>query len=135
MTLNVRRRNTSGSAAAASSDVPPEIDHAQLEAFADGAENVPKRNTPVVSNPFKSPAAKTTPPEQKVIRDAFTMPAEDHCLFSVIQQRCLSLGIATTKSEILRAALNHLSSLEDKAIIKVIKAVPKIKAGRPATKS
>ena len=111
MTLNVKRRvNTD--------QVPPAIDSAKVEAFAMGAENAPKTK-PAIS------------PKQKVVRDAFTMPVEDHELFAVIQKKCLSLGIVATKSEILRAGLKYLAEQDGEALEKIIRSVPKIKTGRP----
>lgn len=111
MTLNVKRR-------ANADRIPPAIDSAKVEAFAMGAENSQK----------EKPA---TPKKQKVVRDAFTMPAEDHDLFAVIQKKCLSLGIVATKSEILRAGLKYMAEQNDKSLEKIIRAVPKIKTGRP----
>lgn len=132
MTLNVRQRNTR---VATSESMPPEIDPAKIEAFASGAENAQKNNAIIPATaPSKKLNAIMPVAEQKVVRDAFTMPAHDHELFSVIQNKCLSMGLAATKSEILRAGLKNLASLEAKALVKIIKAVPKIKTGRPVVK-
>src|SRR5688500_12676831 len=109
MTLNVRKR-------ANTDQVPPAIDSEKIEAFGLGAETV-KKEKPI-------PRIK-----EKVVRDAFTMPEEDHKLFSVIQKKCLVLGIVATKSEILRSGLKHLSEQNDKSLEKIILAVPKIKTG------
>jgi hypothetical protein len=119
MTLNVRKRATSVSAP------PPAIESSKIEAFASGAETA-KNNESIKSLVVNSS-------EQKVIRDAFTMPAEDHELFTEIQRKCLSVGMATTKSEIVRAGLKHLASLDNDKLQEIIKAVPKIKTGRPVT--
>jgi hypothetical protein len=117
MTLNVRKRATSLSAP------PPAIDSSKIEAFASGAETAKKTEA------IKSAAGNSN--EQKVIRDAFTMPAEDHELFAEIQRKCLSIGMVATKSEIVRAGLKHLANLDNDALQAIIKAVPKIKTGRP----
>ena len=113
MTLGVRRR--------APIDVPAAVDPTKLEAFASGADNAPEK--------LSTPKAA----EQKVVRDAFTMPAEDHALFSEIQQKCLGMGIVVTKSEIVRAGLKFFAELDDAKLQKIIKDVPKIKTGRPVT--
>jgi hypothetical protein len=112
MTLNVRRRPTEH-------QPPLAIDSAKLEAFASGAENARK------------PEA-VKPVEQKVVRDAFTMPSDDHALFAKIQKKCLAQGMVVTKSEIVRAGLKYFADLKDGELIKIIKAVPKLKTGRPA---
>ena len=110
MTLGTRRRPI---------EAPPAVDSAKLEAFASGADNAEK------------PKANKTI-EQKVVRDAFTMPAGDHAIFHQIQQRCLGLGIVVTKSEIVRAGLKFFAELVDDAKLKkIITDVPKIKIGRP----
>ncbi len=116
MTLNVKRR-------ANNDQMPPAIDSAKVEAFAMGAETEKKEKLP-------APA-----PKQKVVRDAFTMPEEDHALFGVIQRKCLSLGIVATKSEILRAGLKYLAEQNGESLEKIIRAVPKIKTGRPSDNS
>ena len=118
MTLNVRKRANTVSAA------PPAIDSSKLEAFASGAETAAPKNEAI-----KSTMGHAS--EQKVIRDAFSMPAEDHDLFAVIQKKCLSVGMAATKSEIVRAGLKHLAGLDNDKLQEIIKAVPKIKTGRP----
>lgn len=115
MTLNVKRR-------ANIDQMPPEIDTAKVEAFAMGAETEKARKMPLA-------------PKQKVVRDAFTMPEEDHALFGIIQLKCLSLGIVATKSEILRAGLKLLAEQDDKSLEKIIRTVPKIKTGRPSDAS
>lgn len=112
MTLNVRRRSTEN-------QPPPVIDSAKFEAFASGAENA--------ENPK---AIKSV--EQRVVRDAFTMPSEDHALFVEIQKKCLAVGIVVTKSEIVRAGLKYFANLKDAELGEIIKAVPKLKTGRPA---
>lgn len=109
MTLGVRRRSV---------ETPPPVDPAKLEAFASGADNAEKTK----SN-------KT--PEQKVVRDAFTMPTDDHALFAEIQKKCLEMGLVVTKSEIVRAGLRYFADLEATKLQKIIKEVPKIKPGRP----
>ena len=113
MTLNVKRR-------ANVDQMPPAIDSAKVEAFAMGAETEKKEKLAVPT------------PKQKVVRDAFTMPEDDHALFGIIQQKCLSLGIVATKSEILRAGLKYLAEQNGESLEKIIQAVPKIKTGRPA---
>ena len=115
MTLNVKRR-------ANTDQIPPAIDSAKVEAFAMGAENAPKVKPALL-------------PKQKVVRDAFTMPEEDHALFGIIQKKCLSMGIVATKSEILRAGLKYLATEDEKKLGEIIRSIPKIKTGRPKDNS
>ena len=70
----------------------------------------------------------------KVIRDSFTMPAADHELIGVLKRRCIGLGIAIKKSELLRAGLAALDRLPDESLAEVAAAVESVKTGRPPGK-
>lgn len=70
----------------------------------------------------------------KVIRDSFTMPVADHELIGVLKKRCISLGIAIKKSELLRAGIASLQRLPDTSLVQVVAAVESIKTGRPPGK-
>jgi hypothetical protein len=70
----------------------------------------------------------------KVIRDSFTMPVADHELIGVLKKRCISLGIAIKKSELLRAGLASLQRLPDASLAQVAAAVESVKTGRPPGK-
>lgn len=84
--------------------------------------------------PPKEAIADVLPPEKKVIRDTFTMPSEDYDLIAVIQERCLQSAINVTRSEIVRAGLRMLGNLNDEKLTQALKAVEKIKSGRPPKK-
>jgi hypothetical protein len=70
----------------------------------------------------------------KVIRDSFTMPVADHELIGVLKKRCIGLGIAIKKSELLRAGLASLQQLPDASLAQVVAAVESVKTGRPPGK-
>lgn len=74
-------------------------------------------------------AATGTP--GKVIRDSFTMPAADYERIGGLKRRCLGLGMAIKKSELLRAGLATLERLPDEALAQVVAAVESVKTGRP----
>ncbi len=67
----------------------------------------------------------------KVIRDSFTMPVADYQLLGALKERCLRLGIAIKKSELLRAGLTVLARLPDASLAQVADAVESVKTGRP----
>ena len=71
---------------------------------------------------------------EKVVRDSFTMPVEDYELIGVLKQRCIGLGFAMKKSELLRAGLAALNQLPDVSLAQVVGAVEQVKAGRPPGK-
>jgi hypothetical protein len=70
----------------------------------------------------------------KVIRDSFTMPLADYGLIGVLKRRCIGLGIAMKKSELLRAGLAALDRMPDQDLAQVVAAVESVKTGRPPGK-
>jgi hypothetical protein len=79
--------------------------------------------------------AALSPPasdDGKVIRDSFTMPANDYDLIATLKQRCLQMAISVNKSELLRAGLNALNRMTDKQLRDIIESLEKVKPGRPA---
>jgi len=70
----------------------------------------------------------------KVIRDSFTMPVADYELIGVLKKRCIGLGVAIRKSELLRAGLAVLDRLADASLAQVVAAVESVKTGRPPGK-
>jgi hypothetical protein len=70
----------------------------------------------------------------KVIRDSFTMPAAEHQLIGALKNRCIGLGVAIKKSELLRAGLAALVRFPDKKLAKAVAAVESVKTGRPPGK-
>ena len=67
----------------------------------------------------------------KVIRDSFTMPVADYERIGALKKRCIGLGVALKKSEVLRAGLALLESLSDEHLARVAAAVESVKTGRP----
>lgn len=68
---------------------------------------------------------------EKVVRDSFTMPRGDYNLIDALKQRCIGLGIAKSKSELLRAGLAALHHMPDASLTRVVMAVESVKTGRP----
>jgi hypothetical protein len=82
----------------------------------------------------RNAAASKTVKLRKVVRDSFTMPVADHQLIGVLKRRCIGLGIAMKKSELLRAGLASLEALPDERLAQVVAAVESVKTGRPPGK-
>lgn len=59
------------------------------------------------------------------------MPEEDHALIERVRHFCLKKMMVVSKSEVLRAGVQLLNKLPEKEIIELIKALPKVKTGRP----
>ncbi len=98
------------------------------------------RATKPVIEPASAPAAaeqaKPSKPAKirraKLVRDSFTMPEAEHAVIAGLKKRCLTLGVAAKKSEILRAALAVLTRLNDADLATAIQGLAVIKTGRPA---
>jgi hypothetical protein len=70
----------------------------------------------------------------RVVRDSFTMPIEDYQRIGVLKERCIRLGVAMKKSELLRAGLAALDRLPDDSLGELIAQVERVKTGRPPGK-
>jgi hypothetical protein len=70
----------------------------------------------------------------KVVRDSFTMPVFDYELIGALKSKCIDLGVAVKKSELLRAGLHALTRISDENLAQVIAAVESVKTGRPKGK-
>jgi hypothetical protein len=83
----------------------------------------------------KEPAAakppKTAKLRSKPVRDSFTMPQADFALIAALKARTLGAGRETKKSELLRAGLHVLASLDAPALLAALNALAPVKVGRP----
>ena len=101
------------------------------------AKPVGKSAPKVAPKPVKAsaaPAAVTAKPprtKEKLVRDSFTMPRADFSLIQQLKERALGFKRATKKSELLRAGLQALATLEDRALQAMLDKLTAIKAGRP----
>ena len=75
----------------------------------------------------KSPKAK----KPKLVRDSFTMPKAEYEVIHALKTRGQKLGHAVKKSELLRAGIKLLATLNDAAFKTAVLQVPVIKTGRP----
>jgi hypothetical protein len=96
------------------------------------AESVMARGdapSPAAPSVSSKPSVDATP---KVVRDSFTMPTSDYEQIALVRERCLEHGTSATKAEVLRAALALLVSLSDEELVRRVRALPKVRIGRPA---
>jgi|JI7StandDraft_1071085.scaffolds.fasta_scaffold17727_4 hypothetical protein len=68
-------------------------------------------------------------PTDLVIRDTFSMPKKDADLISEVRLKCMKAGIDTTRSEVVRAGIRHLSQLQSEELCKMIEGIEKLKPG------
>jgi Arc/MetJ-type ribon-helix-helix transcriptional regulator len=72
---------------------------------------------------------------QRVIRDSFSLPANDYEVIGTLRERALKAGVQTNKSELIRAGLRVLLAMKEDDFLSAVKQIEKIKTGRPAEKS
>lgn len=70
----------------------------------------------------------------RLVRDSFTMPADDFALVAVLKGRALQVQRPAKKSELLRAGLHALAALSPQALVNALDALAPVKAGRPKKK-
>jgi hypothetical protein len=71
---------------------------------------------------------------QRVIRDSFSLPANDYGLIGILRERALKAGVQANKSELVRTGLRVLVEMKDSEFLLAVQRVEKIKTGRPAEK-
>ena len=78
------------------------------------------------------PVAELKTKKPKLVRDSFTFPKDEYQAIAALKVKALGLKQSVKKSEILRAGLMLISSLNDKAFLAALNKVPALKTGRPA---
>jgi len=76
-----------------------------------------------------TPAAKV---KQKLVRDSFTIPKSEYAVLEALKHRAANLKRPVKKSELLRAGIEALNTMSDKAFLAAIGNVPSLKTGRPS---
>lgn len=88
--------------------------------------------TPVAAAPVKTGKLPKPPkPHRKPVRDSFTMPEADFALIATLKARTLAAKRATKKSELLRAGLHALATLDAARLITALEQLEPVKIGRP----
>jgi hypothetical protein len=95
------------------------------------AAPAPSKTAVAVTAPAPKAARKNDGPRPKLVRDSFTMPEADFALIPALKERALKAQRATKKSELLRAGLQALAALDDKAFIAALGKIEPVKTGRP----
>lgn len=77
------------------------------------------------------PVAKIEKIKIKLVRDSFTMPADDWALIAQLKERALAFKRPAKKSELLRAGLQALAALPDAKLKSALDSLLPLKPGRP----
>ena len=127
---SVSKPTTTAEAAAtvAEAAVAPPIKRAARKA----TKSATKAAAPATPAPAPAAVAKPAKPHKpKLVRDSFTMPKDEYQALDALKGRALGLEKHVRKSELLRAGIQALSAMNDRAFLKAIGAVPTLKTGRP----
>lgn len=93
------------------------------------AKQAPARASAPVAEP--KPSKKPSKLRPKMVRDSFTMPDVDFDLIAALKFRGLTLSRSIKKSELLRAGLQVLAALDDRALLTTLDKLAPVKMGRP----
>lgn len=77
------------------------------------------------------PVAKIEKIKIKLVRDSFTMPADDWALIAQLKERALAFKRPAKKSELLRAGLQALAALPEAKLKAALDSLLPLKPGRP----
>ena len=127
--VKVANKSTTTSTQTAQPTAPKTVRKAVKKAPRKSAVKAPVK---VKADTTAQPAAETKLKKPKLIRDSFTFPKDEYQAIAGLKQKALGLKHSAKKSEILRAGLKLLSSLNDKAFLAALTNVPALKTGRPA---
>jgi hypothetical protein len=89
---------------------------------------------PAAATKAAVPASQPTHKREKLVRDSFTIPKGEYEALIALKARAIGLRAAAKKSELLRAGIKALATLDDASFLSALKVVPAIKTGRPAGK-
>ncbi len=127
--VKVADKSTTASTQTAQPTAPKTVRKAVKKAPRKSAVKAPVK---VKADTTAQPAAETKLKKPKLIRDSFTFPKDEYQAIAGLKQKALGLKHSAKKSEILRAGLKLLNSLNDKAFLAALTNVPALKTGRPA---
>jgi len=101
----------------------------------------PRKAPATAQKTARTPATKPMPEAQKpaevktkkpkLVRDSFTIPKNEYGHIEALKQRTALLGNPAKKSELIRAGIQLLTTLNDAQLRKALAQIPTVKTGRP----
>jgi hypothetical protein len=119
---------------AAKADAKPVAKPAEKPAAKAVARAKPAKHAKPATKVEAKPAAPAKVAKVKLVRDSFTIPSDEYAVLGQLKQRALSAAHHAKKSELLRAGVKLLASLDNAALLRALTAVPAVKTGRPKVK-
>jgi len=95
------------------------------------AKTVLKSAAKLSATTVSGETAKKQKHKIKVVRDSFTMPANEYARIAEIKETCAKAKMQVKKSEVLRAGLILLAELDAVQLKHAVGSLEKIKTGRP----
>lgn len=92
----------------------------------------PAQRATAGTSPKAAEEGRVLPPKEKVVRDSFSFPPQEHQRIDALLSDVLRQGIRSNKSEIVRAGLVALQNLPAEERHQIIQSLEKPKPGRPA---
>lgn len=74
------------------------------------------------------------PARVALVRDSFTIPADEYAVLVALKRRVVEMGHEVKKTELVRAALMRLAALDADELLAAARAVPRLATGRPKHK-
>lgn len=101
---------------------------------------VPVRKPAVAAKPapLAKPAAASKPTKHKkvkMVRDKISIPETEYLVLAGLKLRAAKLGHPVKKTLLIRAGIKALAAMADAAFVPAIRAIPKLKDGRPTQTS
>lgn len=127
--LRARRVAEAASKPAERAEAVAAVPEVAVAPVLNGAAKKVKAAATVVANGMVDKPAK--PHKPKLVRDSFTIPKDEYQVLAALKSRALGLELQVRKSELLRAGIQALNAMTDRAFLKAIGAVPTLKTGRP----
>lgn len=83
-----------------------------------------------MANETERQRSERPPSGGRVVRDSFTMPAEDHRLIRELQITYARVGVLFNKGEVLRAGLHALNNMSPEELASIAGRIEHLKGGR-----
>ena len=116
MTTAVKTKNTTRKLIQASTEKLPN---------AKKVKPVPEKITAVAITTSMAVPVKTKAPKKiKLVRDSFTIPTSERIVLNTLKQRALELQIPVKKSDLIRAGIQVLATMDNTAFIASLKSLP-----------
>lgn len=68
--------------------------------------------------------------ESSIVRETFSLPPADSAEIEAVRRRGAVTGVMLNRSEVIRAGIAALMTIDDETFNRVVSGVPKLKSGR-----